>query len=199
MQTDFQPKDNSRSIPSPHALVHRQLRWMVAMCLLSVLVYAPCRAQSNWGIMLDTPDVSGSPGNMLTYTGTISNNTGSDLLLLGLNLTPSDGYVDSNFAVQFANDFNTEMAINLYTIPSAGYQGALFEVDVLPTATIGSVLYGTFELSVDAPGTPITITALFSTTVVAPPIATVPEPGACVVLGSLSLIAAGFMRRHRVS
>jgi len=132
----------------------------------------------------------------VSFTGTISNDTGGSLPLLGIALYPPDGYSDANFSIRFSDAFNTALADNLYTISTSGYQGSLFDVTVSPNAPDASQLFGTFELSVDAPGTPITIVAPFSVNVNS---STVPAPGSIWVLtGGLAfpLIYARRRTRH---
>ena len=142
----------------------------VVLLVCAVLCFAPnVQAQTpNWSITLNAPEQTDYPGATLTYSGTITNSTGAGLSLLGFALDPPDGIDTPDYTLHYTDAFNTALANNGFTLPAAGYTGTLFTVTLKPGAPVSTTFSGTFELSVDAPGYPITLVKSFSARTIAP-------------------------------
>jgi hypothetical protein len=157
---------------------------------LSCLLFAVCSASAfavpitdtgvNWSITLDEADRAGGPGSTLSFTGTISNGTGSDLLINDATLD----FAASVPAPDYTFDFAPEFLDTLGIVPLAGYKGPLFFVvwsSVVPEGTTGA---GALEVTIALPGDPSTLSVNFTAAITESP---VPTPG------SFELVFAGFV------
>jgi hypothetical protein len=106
------------------------------LCLASLLIAAGCARASNVIVMLDTASLSGSPGDVLSFSGTITNNDLAtidlnqlDISIPGLFSTDGSPFLFGPFTVaggQTTVDFTffTISVDNPYTDPSALVTGA---------------------------------------------------------------------------
>jgi hypothetical protein len=141
---------------------------------------APISASANpvdWSLTLDNPSQSGPAGSALVFSGTITNSTGSDLLL-------NTAFIDFTATGPFAKDYEVNFLSTLGIIPPSGYSGPLFHIQWLPGALPGDSGSGSFQLTASAPISPSLISASFETAVSA----ATPEPSTlALVLVSVAL------------
>jgi hypothetical protein len=147
----------------------------------------------NWDAALVGPDKTQSPGSFVLFQGSISNGTGADLFIdtaaLDLDLQTPAGSYDFALADEFLN--------TLGIIPTSGYQGPLFFVELFADAATGVTGHGVLELTVLSPGDPVSRSLEFSIAVV--PVATVAEPGVIPLIAvALLALVYGLRRTHRV-
>lgn len=146
--------------------------WTTLTCLLfavySANVYAlPITASGvNWSLTLDEADRSGSSASLLTFTGTITNDTGGDLLIDAATLDFTASVPSTDYTFDLAPEFLDTLGI----IPTTGYSGPLFFVDWIGTVPRGTAGSGTFQLTVDIPGAPPMLAVNFSALVTATPV-----------------------------
>lgn len=111
---------------------------------------------ADWTISLATPAQIGAPGSTTTYSGTISNTSGSDLAIdanIGFTASPAT----QGFTVSFASAF---LALNL-VVPASGYTGPIFDVtwdSDVPSGTTGA---GALELNAVGAANPAVVSAAF--------------------------------------
>lgn len=97
---------------------------------------------ADWTLSLATPAQIGAPGSTTTYSGTITNSSGSSLAIdanIGFTASPAT----QGFTVSFASAF---LALNL-VVPASGYTGPIFDVtwdSDVPSGTTGA---GALELN----------------------------------------------------
>ena len=152
------------------------------LSLLPFLLIALCsRAHAdNWGFTLDNTDQSGLPNSTLTYSGSLTNTTGTDLPLLGLTLSPPAGSSTADYTIDFTSDFQSAIFNTGYIIPTSGYTGSIFSITFSPTASPGLIISGSLDILTDIPGDPPNLIQNFGATVTSP--AATPAPSALVTV-----------------
>ena len=167
------------------------------LLLLTPLLLAlptPSRSQiPNWDFALTHDFLSGPPGADLVFAGTITNSTGSDLILnsagLDFDTVPSSSFFDIDFADEFVNTG--------LSIPVSGYTGPIFHVLWHADAPIGLSGLGVIEMFADPPGDPESIPLQFTASVVAGTSSSVPEPGDFVWIVAALSAALLVVRRRK--
>lgn len=119
--------------------------WLAALLLAGVagVGIGPVAA---WDAVLTAADTTASPGQTVVFSGTITNDTGADLLL-SASVEFGTSPESEKFVVDFADAF---LATDLI-VPPAGYSGPLFQV--MWTVDAPSGMSGTGELRLGAEGT----------------------------------------------
>jgi hypothetical protein len=172
-----------------NALQWRFLRYFLLSVCALVLAPKAFGDPVNWTFTLTNADQSGGPGSALIYDGTITNSTGSDLILdtAKINFETS---VQSGFYVK---DFSDNFLATLGIIPTSGYSGPIFFIQWNPSVTAGARGTGSLALTAETPASPVSYAPAFSAEVSA---TTVPEPEtwSYVLAGFLLLSAIG----HRI-
>ncbi len=143
------------------------LMWSLLFAVSSANVDAlPITASGvNWSVTLDEADLSGGNASLLTFTGTITNDTGGDLLIDAATLD----FTASVPASDYTFDLSPEFLDTLGIVPITGYSGPLFFVDWIGAVPPGTTGSGTFELTVALPGDPSSLSVNFSALVTATP------------------------------
>lgn len=164
------------------------MRTFVITAALALILAGGASAQTtNWDFELSAPDQIGLPGTMLVYNGFLSNNTGSPLSLTGLTLDPPAGSSTSNYTIDFAPEFLGALQDTGFAIPTTGYTGPIFDVNLAPAAALGTIVEGSATLSVDIPGDPDSILQPFTATAALP----VPEASTIISFGLLLALGLG--------
>ena len=172
-------------------------KYYLALLCVSGLAASHAMAASLF-ISLDSPVQSGSPGDILSFTGTITNTTGSSVDLAGdiFNLTdfPTNALDDS----PFFNNTPPSLASGVST-----GDVELFDITIPTpfTLPLGDNPYGgTFQVTDDNGN--VVGTAFFTVDVQVPP-SSAPEPSTAALLTGaiavLSLLGTVRLRRCRVS
>ena len=169
-------------LPASANLLARVFTALLLVALLPAGAFAaPITASgTNWSITLSEADRTGPAGSILTYSGTITNTTGSDLFIDAstLDFTASAPSFDYNF------DLAPEFLDTLGIIGVGGHTGPLFFVEWFGTVAPGTTGTGSFELTAAPPANPATLSIAFSA---AATTRVVPTPG------SLTLLLAGLI------
>ena len=164
-------------IPASASLVARVFTTLIVVALLQAGAFAaPITAPGiNWSITLSEADRTGPAGSILTYSGTITNTTGSDLFIDAstLDFTASAPSSDYNF------DLAPEFLDTLGIIGVISYNGPLFFVEWFATVAPNTTGKGAFELTAASPGNPATLSVAFSA---AATTRVVPTPGSLPLL-----------------
>ena len=142
---------------------------------------------ADWGITLASPEQAGPPGSTIIYSGTIFNLTGADLFLNTARLNFSPGISDPAYAKDYTDEFLSTLGV----IPVSGYTGTLFYVHWLDSAPSGASGAGTFELTAEISGAPVSRASPFKATV-----SNAPEPGTWLLV-SCALILIGLRAYYR--
>jgi hypothetical protein len=172
-------------------------KYHLALILLTGLLCAPAEANTLLSIVLDSPTLTGSPGDFLQFFGTVTNTTGADVYLnadnfslTGFDLSAID---DSPFFANtppFLSSSGTTGDIELFdvTIPNP------FTDSCVAASNCG----GTFQVLGGADGTAQDVvgTAYFTVNVQEP--SGVPEPSTAVLMSGavLLLLVAGKIVAH---
>ncbi len=145
----------------------------------------------NWSFTLDEDELSAPAGSSIIFTGSIQNNTGFDLSIVGANIGFSleeeeeeegEEEEEIDIGLDLADDFLLTGGI----IPIAGYVGPLFVVrwGDLEGEAEGT---GIFELIADLPGDPASLSVEFEAELEEPAAVPVPSTLLLALLGSLGL------------
>jgi hypothetical protein len=170
------------------------MKTLLNILILAALATAGARADIV-NVVFDNPDQTGHPGDILRFFGTITY-TGTDpvflngdpMTLAGLSLATTDLFF-SNVPVSLDG-----------ASPSRDIE--LFDVTVSnPLLDAPGLYQGTYNLlgGVDGDAEGILTSADFSVTTVPSETSTVPEPGSCLLLGTmlLGLITVHGLRRRK--
>ncbi|MCA8962651.1 MAG: T9SS type A sorting domain-containing protein [Planctomycetes bacterium] len=131
--------------------------WITGLALVILGGIAGTALADNWSLTLDTPDQTADPGGTAVFSGTITNDTGGDLLV-----DASLDFFTSPESELFTVDFADELLALDLTVPVGGYTGPLFEVTWTNEAPQGIFGEGLLVVSADAPADPMTASAAFT-------------------------------------
>jgi len=165
--------------PRTRAIVQVLLIFLAAANFFPLLLSA-MPDPANWSVTLESADQSGAPGSTLVYSGTIANNTGTDIILDLANVSFHSGDT-SAFSVGLSDAFLSTAG----DIPFDGFSGPLFFVDVLAAASAGSAAQGSLDFTAEGPASPDILSTAFGAAVITS--SGTPEPG------TLGLVFAGVL------
>lgn len=176
------------------------MRTRLSLLVILLLFALPTASlsQTNWDFALTQDALSGPPGSTLVFAGSVTNATGSDLILnsagLDFDTFPSSSFFDIDFADEF---INTGL-----TIPQSGYTGPIFFVRWHADAPASLQGTGIIEIFADPPADPESILHEFSASVSPagpPPVNGVPEPGVVVLMAAAMLTSLPLVRRVQLA
>ena len=133
----------------------------------------------NWSFSLSNDNQTGLQGSTLVFNGTITNSSGSDLLLTsaGIDFTPN--VLQSSYSVDFTDEFLSTGGL----IPVTGYSGSVFFVKWDKSVPIGTMEIGTVVLFANSPAQPSSYSQTFTASV----FSNTPEPGMLITLVSMGI------------
>jgi hypothetical protein len=153
----------------------------------SLLLFLPAFAHAQLTLTLDTPNQSGYPGDMLTFTGTLTNVGTSLLFVNGTNFTLNGTGLTFN-----DDDFFLNGPVSL----GAGevFNGTFFQVQIDPVA-LPQVAPGSFFI---LGGTTDTAQNTIATTNFSVVVNAAPEPASAMLMLGIALAtgAVGRLRRR---
>lgn len=148
---------------------------------------------ANWSIELLNPNqLSSVVGESLVYNGRITNLTGSELILLGDNLSFSATSDSTTYSFGLSESY---LALD-GLIPITGYEGPIFYVQWLPSAPAGASGDGVLTLSAQMPADPQDLASNFTSGIAT----TAPEPSSIALFLSCTFalhVLAGGLRTRR--
>jgi PEP-CTERM motif len=170
---------------------HRFILMTLALCMLTAL--STIAKADPLTLTLTNPNQIGTVGNILTFSGSVTNAAAPAVQIVSSQVTFNDGggtllFDDSPFVANFL----------LQTVGPGATLGPLgmFTVEILAGATPGTYA-GVFSVLYDN-GTSVLETNLFTFAVTVQPSGpAVPEPATLLLLGPGLIAAAGFERRRR--
>ena len=148
---------------------------------------APSATGDNWALELTDSSKSSPPGSTLIFRGTVVNNTGFDLVIDAATLDLQIGVDPSLFSLDLDPLFLDTFGV----IPTSGYSGPLFDVTWANGIPLDLGGLGTFELVVQSPASPTSLTVGFMAAVATP------EPSSVLLLLMGGLIY--FLCRRQLS
>jgi hypothetical protein len=157
------------------------------LCLVVFVLMASQVAQAQLLFSLNPAGVTGAPGSSVTFNATLTN-AGSDTIWLnGDNAnvpTPGLTIDDTPYLTNFP----------LFLIGGDAVTADLFTVAIDPSVQPGDY-FGSFTIlgGADANAQAVLATQSFAVSIAS---ASVPEPGACALLGSFGLTGAALLRRR---
>ena len=149
--------------------------------IASGLLARPAHAD-DWSVTLGSPNQTGSPGSTVTYSGTISNTSGSSIAIdAGIDFIASPE--TEGFTISFSSGL---IALGL-VIPPGGYSGPLFDVTWASTVSSGTSGSGSIELNTGASVAPSVVSAPFQ--LKTPGVGTFCPQGTGVIAASSSIVS----------
>lgn len=127
------------------------------MITLAMAVSAHAGAVQSWSLVLTNADQVGGPGDVVTYSGTITNDTGAPLAFdagIDFGMSPES----ESFTIDFAAPF---VGLNL-VVPPGGYTGPIFTVAWAPNLQNGAFGVGRLELAGSGALSPSFVSAPFT-------------------------------------
>jgi hypothetical protein len=177
-----------RFLPSKSAFA----KFATAIMILVGTSAGAAFAAPNWSLTLSDNSLSGNPGSLLVFSGTIANTSADALLVDTLALILSPSIDPGSYTADYADDFLGTLGI----IPVGGYTGPLFYVHWSPSVAPGTVLTGNFELAMIPPGDPQVLSVPFTASVDGSGGPVVPEPQVLyLVMGGLMCLP--LLRRRK--
>ena len=121
------------------------------------VVAVPAVRAANWSVSLTAPDQVASPGGTATYSGTITNTSGSSIAFdAAIDFLGSPATED--ITVNFSSGF---LALGL-VVPTSGYSGPLFDVTWGSSVPGGTSAVGHLQLNTFGAATPGAVASTFT-------------------------------------
>jgi len=152
-------------------------------------------APANWAVTLTQSSISGQAGTTLIFGGTITNNSGTDLLFDSASID----FVTTAPASSYVKDYAPDFLATLGDITTGEYTGGLFTITWLSSAPLGATGSGSFNLIAAPPADPTSVSVSFAASLSG--VSSIPEPpsAATVAAGLLTLAICGSALRRRSS
>lgn len=121
------------------------------------LVAVPAARAADWSVSLSAPDQVASPGGTVTYSGTITNTSGSSIAFdAAIDFLGSPTTED--ITIDFSSGF---LALGL-VVPTSGYSGPLFDVTWGSSVSGGTSAVGHLQLNTSGAATPGAVASTFT-------------------------------------
>ena len=155
-------------------------RTLAGLVLALALAAVPAARAADWSVSLSAPNQVASPGGTVTYSGTITNTSGSSIAFdAAIDFLGSPASED--FTIDFSSGF---LALGL-VVPTSGYSGPLFDVTWGSSVSGGTSAVGHLQLNTAGAATPAAVASTF--TLRTPGVGTFCTQGTGLVAGSSSI------------
>ena len=132
-------------------------RTFLGLVLALAVVAVPVARAADWSVSLNTPDQVAAPGATVTYSGTITNTSGSSIAFdAAIDFLGSPATDD--ITITFSSGF---LGLGL-VVPTSGYSGALFDVTWGSSVSGGTSAVGHVQLNTAGAAIPKALNSAFT-------------------------------------